>query len=68
MHQNQLNEVSDEELLNRFHNSEDAFVERKRFSDTDDWLKTVVAFANSCPIGFWGVLFVGVKDDLHQPA
>jgi predicted HTH transcriptional regulator len=33
------------------------------FSDTDDWLRTAVAFANSCPTGFHGLLFVGVKED-----
>jgi hypothetical protein len=54
---------TDSELLAKLPNREDAFVERKLFSDTDDWLRTAVAFANTCPIGFHGVLFVGVKED-----
>ncbi len=54
---------TESELISKLSNREDAFVERKLFSDTDDWLRTAVAFANTCPLGFHGVLFVGVKED-----
>jgi hypothetical protein len=54
--------LSDEDLLLRLANTEDNFTERKRFSDDREWLRTVVGFANSCPIGYPGVLFVGVYD------
>ncbi len=56
-------ELSDGDLLNKLQNCEDAFVERKTAADSKDWLKTVVAFANSTPIGYPAVLFIGVKDD-----
>jgi predicted HTH transcriptional regulator len=61
--------LSDEDLLLRLANTEDNFVERKRFSDDREWLRTVVAFANSCPIGYPGVLFIGVYDNgtVEQP-
>lgn len=55
--------LSDEDLLSRLRNFEDAFVERKTVGDLKDCLKTVVAFANSAPIGMPCVLYVGVKDD-----
>jgi hypothetical protein len=55
--------MSDEDLLARLRNSEDNFVERKTVSDLNDCVKTVVAFANSAPIGMPCVLYVGVKDD-----
>jgi hypothetical protein len=58
-----VNTLKDEELSLRLRNAEDAFVERKLFSDSSDWLKTAVAFANSAPIGYPAVLFIGVKDD-----
>jgi predicted HTH transcriptional regulator len=54
---------NEEELLLRLVNTEDNFTERKRFSDDREWLRTVVGFANSCPIGYPGVLFVGVYDN-----
>lgn len=56
-------ELKDAELLLRLRNTEDAFVERKLFSDSRDWLKTAVAFANSTPVGYPAVLFIGVKND-----
>jgi predicted HTH transcriptional regulator len=56
-------ELSDTDLLLRLQNFEDNFVERKTISDYKDWLKTAVAFANSTPIGYPAVLFVGVRDD-----
>jgi predicted HTH transcriptional regulator len=56
-------ELNDEELLLRLKNFEDNFVERKTSGDSKDWLKTVVAFANSTPVGYPAVLYVGVKND-----
>jgi predicted HTH transcriptional regulator len=56
-------ELRDEELLLRLRNFEDNFVERKTSGDSKDWLKTVVAFANSTPVGYPAVLFIGVKND-----
>ena len=55
--------LTDEELISRLTNFEDNFVERKLFSDSSEWLKTTVSFANTAPIGFPAVLFIGVKDD-----
>ena len=61
--------LSDENLLLKLADTEDSFVERKTFSDSSDWLKTAVAFANSCPVGYPGVLFIGVLNDgtPHDP-
>lgn len=55
-------EMSDADLLARMKNFEDHFVERKTCSDSKDWLKTVVAFANSAPIGYPCILYIGVRD------
>lgn len=55
-------EMSDQDLLARMKNFEDHFVERKTCSDSKDWLKTAVAFANSAPIGYPCVLYIGVRD------
>jgi predicted HTH transcriptional regulator len=60
--ESQLN-LGDEDLLLRLTATEDSFVERKTWADSSDWLKTAVAFANSCPIGYPGVLFIGVRND-----
>lgn len=54
--------LSDADLLARLKNFEDHFVERKTSGDKKDWLKTVVAFANSAPNGYPCVLYLGVKD------
>jgi hypothetical protein len=43
-------------------NFEDQFVERKVFSDSKDWLKTVVAFANSASVDYPCILYIGVRD------
>jgi hypothetical protein len=51
--------LTDEELLLRLRSFEDAFVERKTKGDHIDWVKTIVAFANSTPVGFPAVLFIG---------
>lgn len=55
-------ELSDSDLLLRLKNFEDHFVERKTSGDSKDWLKTVVGFANSAPIGYPAVLYIGVRD------
>jgi predicted HTH transcriptional regulator len=56
--------LSDEEILSRLRNFEDQFVERKSAGDwKKDALNTIVAFANSCPVGFPGILFIGVRKD-----
>lgn len=58
-----MNPPTDEELRLKLTDTENSFVERKLFSDSKDWLKTVVAFANSTPIDYPAVLFIGVKDN-----
>ena len=58
-----LIEMSEADLLARLRNHEDQFVERKTIADLNDCLKTVVAFANSAPIGAPCILYVGVRDD-----
>jgi hypothetical protein len=60
--QDRMIELTDEELSLRLDNFEDHFVERKSSGDSKDWLKTAVAFANSVPIGYPAILFVGVKN------
>jgi predicted HTH transcriptional regulator len=55
--------LSDQDLVSRLKNFEDNFVERKTSGDSRDWVKTVVAFANSTPIGYPAILFIGVRDD-----
>ena len=56
-------ELTEQELLSRFHNYEDPFVERKSEGDQKDYLKTAIAFANTLPDGVSGVLFVPVMND-----
>jgi Putative DNA-binding domain len=60
---NLLVSISDEELISKVTDTENNFIERKSISDKGEWLKTAVAFANSCPVGFPGVLYVGVNND-----
>jgi predicted HTH transcriptional regulator len=55
--------LTDADLLSRLKYFEDNFVERKTFGDSKDWLKSVVGFANSTPVGYPAVLFIGVRDD-----
>ena len=55
-------DLTDAELLLRLKDTEHSFVERKSVNDLGDCLKTVVAFANTAPIGFPAILFVGVTD------
>jgi predicted HTH transcriptional regulator len=54
--------LTDEDLLRLLTNFEDNFVERKTNKDTDGWLRTAVAFANTLQVGYPGVLFVGVDN------
>ena len=56
-------ELADQDLLLRLASFEDQFVERKTSSDKKDWLKTAVAFANTTPVGYPAVLFIGVRND-----
>lgn len=58
-----MNLPTDEELANWLANTENAFIERKTSSDSRDWLKTVVGFANSAPAMYPAILYIGVKDD-----
>jgi hypothetical protein len=55
--------ISDEDLVSKTTDTENNFIERKTASDNRGWLETAVGFANSCPIGFPGVLFIGVNND-----
>jgi Putative DNA-binding domain len=55
--------LSDEDILLRLATFEDTFVERKTASDSKDWRKTVVAFANSAPVGYPAILFIGVRNN-----
>ncbi len=57
-----LVELTESDLLSRMRNFEDNFVERKTARDRKDWVKTVVAFANSAPIGYPCVLYNGVTN------
>lgn len=54
--------LTEEALILRLRSAEYDFVERKSRSDRGAWLQTAVAFANSAPIGWPAVLFVGVDD------
>jgi hypothetical protein len=54
--------VAEHELLRKVSDTENNFIERKTSLNTDGWLKTAVAFANSCPIGQPGILYVNVND------
>jgi hypothetical protein len=54
---------TDEELSQGRVRTEDALLERKTFGDSQDWVKTVVGFANSVPLGRYGLLYIGVRDN-----
>jgi Putative DNA-binding domain len=54
--------VTEKDLLSRVTDTEHQFIERKTMANTDGWLKTAVAFANSCPIGQPGILYINVDD------
>jgi predicted HTH transcriptional regulator len=55
--------LTPEALILRLRSTEHDFVERKSRGDKGGWLQAAVAFANSAPIGWPAVLFVGVDDD-----
>jgi len=55
--------LTDDELALRIIATEDSYVERKTVGDYKRWIPALVAFANSAPIDFPCVLFIGVKDD-----
>lgn len=55
--------LTDQDILLRLSAFEDAFVERKTASDSKDWLKTAVAFANTTPVGDPAILFIGVRNN-----
>lgn len=54
--------LSEASLLERLRSTEHDFVERKPLRQHGEWLQVAVAFANSAPIGWPAVLFVGVDD------
>jgi hypothetical protein len=56
-------QLTDQEILMKLGAFEDSFVERKTASDSRDWLDAVVAFANTAPIGYPAILFIGVRND-----
>jgi predicted HTH transcriptional regulator len=51
------------DLLRLLHSTEHSFVERKTIGDSKDWVKTVVAFANTVGDDQEGVLFIGATND-----
>jgi predicted HTH transcriptional regulator len=57
-------ELTDQDILVRLAAFEDSFVERKTTNDIGDCLKTVVAFANTAPVGYPAILFVGIRKPL----
>jgi hypothetical protein len=56
-------DITPETLELRLKSTEHDFVERKSRTDKGGWIETAVAFANSAPIGWPAVLFVGADDD-----
>ncbi len=60
--------MNESDLLRRLHSTEHTFVERKTTGDSKDWLKTVVAFANTLEPNQEGVLFIGATDSGHIQA
>jgi hypothetical protein len=56
-------QLTDQDILVRLAAPEDSFVERKTVNDLGDCLKTVVAFANTAPVGYPAILFIGVRDN-----
>ncbi|MGD0739597.1 MAG: ATP-binding protein [Terracidiphilus sp.] len=53
---------NESDLLRLLHSTEHSFVERKTVGDSKDWVKTVVAFANTLSNDQEGVLFIGATD------
>jgi hypothetical protein len=56
-------DLNETDLLSRMRNFEDHMVERKTVKDEKDWKRPAVAFANSAPIGYPAVLYIGVRDN-----
>ena len=54
---------TDDDLRRLRRPAEDALVERKTAADSRDWVKTIVAFANSVPVDRYGLMSLGVRDD-----
>jgi predicted HTH transcriptional regulator len=55
--------ANESDLLRLLHSTENSFVERKTIGDSKDWVKTVVAFANTLGNDQEGVLFIGATND-----
>jgi hypothetical protein len=49
-------------LLRLLHSTEHTYAERKTVGDSKDWIRTVVAFANTLDSSQEGVLFIGATD------
>jgi schlafen family protein len=56
-------DLNETDLLSRMRNFEDHMVERKTVKDEKDWKRAAVAFANSAPIGYPALLYIGVRDN-----
>lgn len=54
--------ANESDLLRLLHSTEHSFVERKTVGDSKDWVKAVVAFANTLSTDQEGVLFIGATD------
>lgn len=54
--------LDESDMLRLLHSTEHSFVERKTVGDSRDWVKTVVAFANTLSNEQEGVLFIGATD------
>ena len=54
--------LTEDALLLRLQSNEHDFVERKPLKQRGEWRQVAVAFANSAPVGWPAVLFVGVSD------
>ena len=55
--------LNEDDLLRLLHSTEHSYAERKTTNDSRDWVKTIVAFANSLDLSQEGVLFIGATDD-----
>ena len=54
--------LNEADLLRLLHSTEHSYAERKTANDPRDWVKTIVAFANTLDPSQEGVLFVGATD------
>jgi Schlafen, AlbA_2 len=55
--------LDEDDLLRLLHSTEHSYAERKTANDSKDWVKTVVAFANSLDPSQEAVLFIGATDN-----